>query len=193
MTALDRLLPAPRLVERDHADVAAPPEAVWARLRHGGIEIEASAASVWPWVAQIGADRGGFYSYQWLENIVGCEVRNAEVIHPEWQSPPRDGLRLHPKMPALPITEFVPGSHFVAHAAGDARARDANEGFVETSWLFFVEPLGDARCGVISRFRAGCSDDVATRAAFGPALLEPIGFVMDRKMLEGIKARAERR
>lgn len=42
-----------------------------------GIEIDASADAVWPWVAQVGADRGGFYSYQWLENIAGCGVRNA--------------------------------------------------------------------------------------------------------------------
>jgi hypothetical protein len=47
-----------------------------------GVEIDAPADAVWPWVAQIGADRGGFYSYQWLENVVGCDVRNAERIHP---------------------------------------------------------------------------------------------------------------
>jgi hypothetical protein len=46
------------------------------------VEIDAPVEEVWPWVAQLGVDRGGFYSYSWLENLVGCGVRNAETIHP---------------------------------------------------------------------------------------------------------------
>ena len=60
------------------------------------------------------------------------------------------------------------------------------------SWLFFVEPLDEGRrCRVISRFRVATSDDLATRLSFGPLLVEPIGTVMDRRMLQGIKRRAE--
>ena len=61
-----------------------------------GVEIEASPDVVWPWIAQLGADRAGFYSYQFLENIAGCELRNAESIHPEWALRPGDALVLHP-------------------------------------------------------------------------------------------------
>ena len=69
-----------------------------------GVVIEAPAERVWPWVAQIGADRGGFYSYQWLENLVGCEVHNAEVVHPEWEAKVGAALVLHPAptSPRLP-------------------------------------------------------------------------------------------
>lgn len=102
-----------------------------------GVEIDAPAAAVWPWIAQIGADKGGFYSYQWLENLAGCDVRNAERVHPEWEVKVGDGLRLHPEMPAIPVV------------------------------------------------------DVATRLAYGVAI-EPIGFAMDRRMLLGVKERAER-
>jgi hypothetical protein len=56
------------------------------------IEVEAPRDAVWPWLAQIGQDRGGFYSYEWLENLAGCRMRNAERIHPEWQ-PARSGTR----------------------------------------------------------------------------------------------------
>ena len=49
------------------------------------VTINAPAAAVWPWIAQLGQDRGGFYSYAWLENLAGCHLRNADRIHPEWQ------------------------------------------------------------------------------------------------------------
>lgn len=157
-----------------------------------GVAIDAPAERVWPWIAQIGADRGGFYSYQWLENVVGCGVRNAETIHPEWAMREGDALSLHPKMPPLRVVSVAPGRHVVAFAAPDATARDAGHPWASASWAFFVEPLGTSRCRVISRFRTACSDDVASRLASGPTLTEPIGFAMDRRMLLGVKERAER-
>ena len=55
------------------------------RIDHG-ITINAPTTAVWPWLIQIGQDRGGFYSYSSLENAVGARVSNAERIVPEWQS-----------------------------------------------------------------------------------------------------------
>jgi hypothetical protein len=156
-----------------------------------GIEIDAPASEVWPWVAQIGADRAGFYSYQWLENAVGCGVRNAEVVHPEWEVREGGTLSLHPKAPPLCIVSVAPGRSFVAYAPADVHARASGGRWTEASWAFVVEPLAERRCRLLSRYRCACSDDVATRVQFGPALLEPIGFAMDRRMLMGIKQRAE--
>src|SRR5690606_19942536 len=99
------------------------PEPRW-QWTHG-IEIERSCEDVWPWVAQIGADRAGFYSYQWLENLAGCELRNAETIHPEWAVKEGDTLSLHPKMPPMRIAWASPGRGFVAHGAPDEAARAA--------------------------------------------------------------------
>jgi hypothetical protein len=156
-----------------------------------GIEIDAPAAEVWPWIAQIGADKAGFYSYQWLENIAGCDLRNAEAVHPEWAVRQDGTLRLHPEW-ALRIVSLKKGEHFVAHAPADPAARAAGESWAEASWLFYLEPLGAARCRFISRYRVDCSDDIATRIKLGPTFIEPIGFAMDRKMLMGVKERAER-
>ena len=156
------------------------------------IEVAAPAADVWPWVAQIGADRAGFYSYAALENMVGCGVRNAERIHPEWQDREGTELVLHPRAPALPIVEVEPGHHLVAHGAPDPRAREDGRSWTAASWLLMVEPLGASRCRVVSRYRSAHSGDLRTRLGFGPALLEPIGFAMDRRMLTGIRDRAER-
>jgi len=50
------------------------------------ITIDAPPKDVWPWVLQIGQDRGGFYSYTFLENLIGCEMKNIAKIVPEWQN-----------------------------------------------------------------------------------------------------------
>jgi len=163
------------------------PEPLWGWTH--GIEIDADADDVWPWVAQIGADRGGFYSYQWLENLAGCRLRNAETIHPEWAVREGDRLLLHPKMPPLPVVRVIKGRAFVAFAPPDERAHATGKPWVAASWLFFVETLGPGKCRLISRYRVSTSDDAATRLAFGPALIEPIGFAMDRRMLLGVKER----
>lgn len=158
-----------------------------------GIEIAASAAEVWPWIAQIGAERGGFYSYQWLENVAGCKVHNAERVHPELAVGPHDSISLHPKMPPLPVARYEAGSHFVVHAKADEAARAAGKPWVETSWGFYLEPLGPDRCRFVSRFRCATSPDALAHLEYGPLLVEPIGFAMDRRMLLGVKARAEAR
>jgi hypothetical protein len=94
-----------------------------------------------------------------LENIAGCRLRNADRIHPEVRE--GDELRLHPKM----------------------RARAAGKRWAAATWMFSVEPLGPHRSRLISRYRCATSDDLASRLALGPTLIEPIGFAMDRRML----------
>ena len=85
----DDLTPKPRIQITQAVTVAAPVE------------------QVWPWLAQIGQDRGGFYSYEWLENLAGCEMRNADRIHPEWQQREvGEPVPLHPATPGLPVTIF---------------------------------------------------------------------------------------
>lgn len=177
-------------------DLVAEPRWAWTH----GITIDAPAATVWPWVAQVGVNRGGFYSYQWLENLVGCQVDNAEAVHPEWELKLGDPLVLHPRAPALRVTRLDAGHYFVASAEvqqtpdSGASADSASAGsgpWVRFSWLFWVEPLTDARCRVISRARYACSEDLATRLMNGPLLLEPVGFAMDRRMLKGIKQLSE--
>jgi hypothetical protein len=168
-------------------DLVPAPRSHWTH----GVQIDAPAEEVWPWVAQVGADRGGFYSYEWLENLVGCRLRNADAVHPEWEVRQGDALFLHPRQPPpLPVVEVARGRHFVAYAEADRDARAAGKLWIEASWLFLVEPLGAGRSRLISRYRCAFSDHLGARVAFG-VLLESIGFAMDRRMLLGIKERAE--
>lgn len=166
------------------------PEPLWSWTH--GIEIDARAEEVWPWVAQIGADRAGFYSYQWLENLAGCKVQNAESLHAEWVHRIGDNLVLHPKMPPIPVIGIEPNRSLVAFAPADEAARIEGRPWAAASWAFVLETLGDERCRLVSRFRTVYSADLMSRAAQGPTLLEPIGFAMDRRMLLGIRERVLR-
>jgi hypothetical protein len=156
------------------------------------VEIDAPASRVFPFVTQLGADRGGFYSYQWLENLAGCDLRNAETVHPEWSLRVGDAFKLHPQVPPLRVAELRSGHWLVVHGAADERAREECRPWIEVSWLFAVEALGPTRCRLVSRYRCSSSADFATELAYGSTLVEPIGFVMDRRMLLGIKERAEK-
>ncbi len=145
--------------------------------RHGcgrstrAVTIEAPVDQVWPWVAQLGQDRGGFYSYEWLENLAGCRMRNADRIHPEWQEREvGETVYLHPSG-GLKVTRFEPG-----RALG-----------LEGWGTIVLEPLADGR----TRLVVHGSEKGALMLAYGVALIEIPHFVMERKMLLGIKERAE--
>ena len=180
----------PELAERPYPgdELVASPRWSWTHA----IEIDAPAEAVWPWVAQLGADRGGFYSYQWLENVAGCGVRNAESIHSDWA--------IHDRRQAEAPSEDAAARDRRARAWStsssrirrrDASARADGKPWAEATWLFLVEPLGESRSRLVSRYRCATSDDLATRLGFGAGVLEPIGFAMDRRMLLGVKARVE--
>jgi phytoene desaturase len=174
----------------------AVPEPRWSWTH--AVEVAAPASAAWPWVVQLGQGRGGFYSYEALENLIGCAVDNADHVLPDAQHLALgDPFRLHPDQPPLRVTALAPGRSFVVSARGSADGAEVPpgaplppDGFA-VSWAFVVEPRGDDRCRVVSRFRIRYPPGWASALALGPALLEPVGFVMDRKMLLGIRERVE--
>src|SRR5688572_12875066 len=50
------------------------------------VTIDAPVEEVWQWLVQIGQDRGGFYSYDWLENLIAADIHNTDHIEPKWQT-----------------------------------------------------------------------------------------------------------
>jgi hypothetical protein len=136
------------------------------------VTIDAPVNEVWRWLAQIGQDRGGFYSYEWVENLAGCEMHNADRVHDEWQQ--RDigeTVLLHPAT-GLQVARFEP-DHALAFDGG---------------WYFVVEPVDERRTRLFARGRIPKGLFSVAYAA----LLEIPHFIMERKMLLGIKDRAER-
>jgi hypothetical protein len=135
------------------------------------VTIDAPVEEVWPWLAQIGQDRGGFYSYAWLENLAGCQMENADRIHPEWQHREvGERVKLHPAI-GLELACFEPKHALVMDGWGS----------------FVLEPLDGQRTRLISRSLVPRGWAAVSYALF----LEIPHFVMQRKMLLGIKERAE--
>lgn len=151
------------------------------------ITIRASTADVWPWLVQMGQGRGGFYSYDRLENMAGCDIASADDVVPEWQGVEvGDEVRLHPEF-ALPVAVVRPQEALVLHGAGPID----DEGPVpfDFTWAFVLRPAGDGRTRLVVRERYGY------RTGWAGRMVEPVSwvsFVMTERMLRGIRDRAER-
>lgn len=143
------------------------------------ITINAPVAEVWPWLVQVGQKRGGFYSYTWLENLVGCEMSNADQIVAEWQDlKVGDEVWLHPKAPPLKVLAMEPGRAIV----------------LENSWTFVLHPIDDHTTRLIIRGRGDFNPDLKNALLnfiLWRGVFEPAHFIMERKMMLGIKERAE--
>ena len=155
------------------------------RIDHG-ITIHAPASAVWPWLVQLGQGRGGFYSYDWLERAFGAAIRNADRIHPEWQTIAKGDL-VRATQPSYlggkfgdlgwKVTDVVPGRALI----------------LENWGAFVVEPLDSTTSRLIVRTR-GAGNPSFLGLVFGPLnvfVFEPAHFIMQRGMLRGIRDRAE--
>lgn len=148
------------------------------------ITIDAPALAVWPWLAQIGQGRGGLYSYDWLENLAGCDLHSADRIVAEWQLSAGDLVRLGPEgYPYFTVVSAEPGRALVLRAAGAPPDT--------SSWSFILDPVDMATTRLIVRSRGDYTPTVLN-AFMWRAMVEPLNFIMERKMLYGIKQRAER-
>jgi len=165
------------------------PEPKWSYTL--GIAIDASPEDVWPWIAQIGQGRGGFYSYQTLENIVGCRITNTTQILPAHQHPVvGDDIHLHPTAPPMRIEIVDPPNVLVLFGAPADVGAEGSGGV--STWQFVVHPGHDGGSRLLTRGRYGHSPDLKSRLAFGRVPIEAISFVMSRKMMLEIKRLAER-
>jgi hypothetical protein len=173
----DELIPNPVIVTTKAVTIQAPPEAIW------------------PWLAQLGVDRGGMYSYLWVENwLLRLGVHNSDEIRPEWQNlrvgdfirftPP--GYALNPG-PGLYVLAIEPNHALVGCYGMENSAPDCTK---SGTWQFVLAPQSDGATRLILR-----SNNAGTRsvlATAGGKAAQLFVFYMERKMLLGIKARAER-
>jgi hypothetical protein len=141
------------------------------------IEIGAPAKAVWPWLAQMGpSPRGGAYTYDWIENLLGLNMHSTDRVLPEFQHPQiGDAIGLGANRMRL---ERVEPEHVLAW-----RSEDGN-----WVWTFVLEEQ-HGRTRLISRNRFRLP---TLTARIGMLPMEPGSLVMERRMLRGIKQRAER-
>jgi hypothetical protein len=172
-------------------DLVAEPAIVATRA----VTIDASASEVWSWLVQIGQNRGGMYSYDALENLLGLHIHSTDTIRPEWQRlEVGDRIVLVPRGWAgletgyeLPVAEVAPPHRLVLRQSPPEHPWDA-------VWSFHLRSLPDGGTRLVSRSRS--HRHTGPRALVDLAvdsLMDPVTWVMTRKMLLGIKARAERR
>jgi hypothetical protein len=141
------------------------------------IEIHAPASAVWPWLAQMGpSPRGGAYSYDWIENLLGLNMHSTNRVLPEFQHPEvGDTIGYGSNRMRL---ERVEPEHVLAWRSEDG------------DWVWtFVLSGRDGSTRLISRNRFRLPRLVER---IGMLPMEPASLVMERKMLLGIKERAEK-
>jgi len=141
------------------------------------VEIDAPPSAVWPWIAQMGpSPRGGAYTYDWIENLLGLDMHSADRALPEFQHP-QVGDTLGYGSNRMRV-ELVEPERALAW-----RSEDGN-----WVWTFVLEPReGSTRLISRNRFRL---PTLAARLGMIP--MEPASLLMERKMLRGIKQRGER-
>lgn len=158
----DELVPSPRIAYTRAVTINAAPE------------------EIYPWIAQLGADKGGMYSYTWLESLIQCPQTNADRIHEEWQ-----GLEVGDKVLMCP-DENMPPAYIVAMVEQDhaiVLGHKEGDAWVEV-WQFNLVPQDDGTTRLVIRSRS------AAQGWFWDAI-RPGEFVMMRRMMLGIKERAE--
>ena len=151
-----------------------------------GVTIEAPPEAVWPWLAQLGQDRAGFYSYDWLERAFGANVHNVSVIRPEWQ--------------ARRVGEYVyatdagyMGGLFGERPGWIIEVFEPNRALVLRNWgAFVLVPQADGRTRLLIRSTISHERIPAWAAAMNLMLFELPHFIMQRRMLLGIRSLAER-
>ncbi|HEY9076154.1 MAG TPA: hypothetical protein VIO61_06400 [Anaerolineaceae bacterium] len=148
------------------------------------ILIDASPEQVWRWLVQFGQGRGGWYSYDWLENLLGFDIHTAEAILPELQNP-QVGTRI------CMAASFCPSAVHVIEPYQWFGWQATDEATNQPVWTFVfgLFPEGENRTRLV------------VRESFNPAFmplaavvaLEIPDVVMGLKMLDTVKARAENR
>jgi hypothetical protein len=153
-----------------------------------GLTIEARPEDIYPWLLQLGVDRGGMYSYDWLENLFGLNVHTLDTIVPEyqnaqvgdfWRFTPKDYV-LNPG-PGLFVKELRPNAAVLLCFGMENKPDDA----CIDSWQFVLEPQADGTTRLLLRSRMAMKPELPIKLTYF------IQFLMERKMLLEIRERAE--
>jgi hypothetical protein len=166
----DAAVPRPVLQSTRAITIAAPPE------------------SVWPWLLQLGQGRGGFYSHTFFQNLIGADIHNIYRIRPELQA-----LRVGDTVWLASPTRFgEQAPHFTVmslelNRALVLRADVPPDADFAATWTFALVPRSHGRTRLVVRYRAWSEP-----AWMAPVMgLEPVHFVMERKMLHQLRSLAE--
>jgi hypothetical protein len=144
------------------------------------ISIGAPPGAVWPWLVQLGSGRGGAYTYDWIENLFGLDMHSADEILPQFQHLAVGDV--------LPLGKNGPGMRVEICEPRRALAfRSVDGAWV---WSFSLRPEGTGT-RLVSRNRITPAHPSRTGRVVNRLVMEPGSLIMERRMLLGIKERAE--
>ncbi|AFU01608.1 hypothetical protein [Nocardia brasiliensis] len=145
------------------------------------ITIATSPGAIWPWLVQLGPGRGGAYTYDWIENLLGLNMHSANEILPQFQNiSVGDSFALGTSGPRMRVAVLEP-EHTLVFASADGN----------WVWSFGLYPT-DGGTRLVSRNRIAVPGARLPNRLFNRLVMEPGSWVMERKMLLGIEQRAER-
>ena len=150
------------------------------------ISIDAPRSAVWSWLVQLGQGRGGFYTYEGLENLVGCQIRNVMEIRPELQR-----LRVGDRIVTHGRSGFGPKVTRLEAERALVLGGPPNEEGSQATWAFYLLDGPNGTTRLLERGRGVAGKGIPEKLGYGPYLMDPVGFVMSRKMLRTIKKLAE--
>jgi hypothetical protein len=151
------------------------------------ITVNAPIDEVWAWLIQVGQDRAGFYSYSWLENLVGAGMHNASSVHPEWQHRERgdtvwlaDRARWHER--GRQIVALVDPPRALVLVSPDDFDRLERGERARGAWGFFLVPQVDGTTRFLVRSAGG---------PVGTHVFDAVHFLMEQRMMRSLRDRAE--
>jgi hypothetical protein len=157
------------------------------------ITIEAPPESVWPWVVQMGQRRAGFYTFTWIENLLGAHIHNLDRIEPSWQHlGPGDRIWLTPEK----YLGRLPGQYWTVRSVDAGHALVLSQSPPENphpgTWSLLLEPAGPGRTRLLSRHTQDPPGRHLGRRV--NRLFWTVGAsFMEYGVLQGIKRRSEGR
>jgi hypothetical protein len=150
------------------------------------VTIDAPPSAVWPWLVQLGQDRAGFYSYDWLERLFLVDVHNTTEIRPEWQ-PRAVGDAIYATQPG-----YLRGV-FGNRPGWRVTVVERDHALVLENWgAFVLEPTADGRTRFLIRSTMSHARVPVWAAAVNLTAFQLPHFIMQRKMMLTIKALSER-
>lgn len=160
------------------------------------ITINAKPEHIWPWLVQIGQGRAGFYSYDWIENAMGLEIHTVDQVLQAFQElKVGDLIPLSPDGFGFPVVILNPNKSLVLHgdsrAPGPGTAPGMKKGdYLAAVWGFHLFPDDNGCTRLVERIYIDWNEN-PTNTFFYRVFLEPGSFIMEQKMLRGIKERVE--
>jgi hypothetical protein len=147
------------------------------------VTIDAPPSAIWPWLVQMGQDRAGFYTHNWVERVLRSGIPDVHEVHPEWQRLAvgdlmRTNHDIGGKPMGWPVERVDPDRSIVV------RSRNLPAG----TYAFVLDPIDAARTRLIIRDRATWK---RTELPFAALVYEPLHAYMETGLIRGVKQRVE--